>query len=158
MKELDDLQTSEEAFSRFIRPFRRFLDYILPNKRVILCGFGNHGDDDIMFKRWFSENTEAWEYGKIFYPLSMDLMGASSVCMADVVSNVGGIDLAWAAGVALRYVDLTKMNDPMYRIDTMIKLYRSRFSPNLNIHTIRMMDGNIFKYSSKLTNLRRGNI
>jgi len=158
MREFESLQSSSDAFNQFITIFRQLSDYSILNRRVILCGFGNHGDDDIQFKRWFLENSESWEYGKIFYPLTMDLSGASSVCMVDMIDKIGEIDLAWAAGVVLPSVDLSKINKPMYRIDTMIKIYKSRFCPTVHVHTVQMMERRVFRNGRALNNLRRENI
>lgn len=157
INEFNGFQSSEKAFDNFISIFRRISDYSIKNKRIIICGYGNHQCDDILFKRWFFENAETWEYGKLFYPATMDLMGASSVFMADIIDRVGGNDLEWAAGLGVRGLDLTKMNVPSYRIDTMIELYKSRFCSALHIHTLSMLEKRVLKHGGRLNNLKRIN-
>lgn len=157
-KDISRMQSSKDAFEQFISIFRKFCDYSLPHKRIVLCGFGNHNDDDILLKKWFLKHSEEWEYGKVFYPVTMDIMGSCSVFLIDVLDKISGLDLAWAAGVAMKYVDISKMNDPVYRVEIIYKLYKTRFCPAVHVHTMKFMDKNISRNSGKLNNLRRDNI
>jgi len=157
MSEFSGLQSSKEAFKKFVSRIRMLSDYSISNKRIILCGFGNHGGGDMLFKKWFSENTESWEYGKIFYPASIDLMGASSPYMVDVIDRVGGLDLEWCSCALLQSVDLSRMNDPMYRIETMVRLHKSKVCKKVHLHTALMMEKKLLRNNGKLNNLKRDN-
>ena len=143
---------SNEAINHFIKKLKPYIDPEDIESRIAICGFGNHGIDDMLFRKWFELNGKEKDFNKIFIPFTIDLKGASSVFLMDVADMFDRLTLETAAFAAVRGARMEFMQNSEYRLEMIYRLFYSRFAPTMYPYgrymTIRKTKENIARFKN----------
>lgn len=148
---VSSLPENPAIFAEFSDSVLSYCDANQPNTRILLCGYGNHGCDDMLLRKWMSDNKS--DYDKYFFKLSVDLMGSFSALVRDFCEDAEETNLAWAAGFCLKDINWEKINRPVYRVELIERLYRSRCCKDVDIHTMNAIEARIKKNKGYLKNI-----